>query len=219
MELASDRPTMARGGTTATDPGSEITALRQDLEQLRRSRDKLGDAIEEFVAELAHDIKNPIGAMRISVQGLKRSLENGKRLENEQLAERLARLEGSLNQMSDVIASARARLSGKTLPAPELCREAVDLLPCLGRVVDELCASTGQQRISLDHQCTSLVGLWDARALCSAVQKLIDNAVKFSPGGEKVSVQVRRLDNQQLAEIIVRDQGIGIPASDLAHVC
>ena len=48
------------------------------------------------------------------------------------------------------------------------------------------------------------------------VSNLLDNAVKFTPAGKRVSVDVRR--DGAFAEMVVRDEGIGIAAPELGHV-
>jgi len=74
------------------------------------------------------------------------------------------------------------------------------------------------------HQITvvatepEIAGEWDAARLERALDNLIGNAVKYSPGGGTVTVSLARDEAQQAAILSVRDEGLGIPAGDLPHI-
>jgi two-component system phosphate regulon sensor histidine kinase PhoR len=60
------------------------------------------------------------------------------------------------------------------------------------------------------------VGNWDRRRLTRLLGNLLDNAVKYSPLGGEVRVQVGRRAGQAL--LSVEDQGVGIPEEDLIRI-
>jgi signal transduction histidine kinase len=62
-----------------------------------------------------------------------------------------------------------------------------------------------------------LVGIWDPLRLERVLGNLLGNAVKYSPAGGDVHVEIVR-DEPGWAIVTVRDGGIGIPAADLPHV-
>ena len=65
-----------------------------------------------------------------------------------------------------------------------------------------------------------LVGVWDGARLRQTFQQVVDNAIKFSPGGGEVSVCLDRADDggRGCAVLTISDGGIGIPERDLPHV-
>src|SRR5207248_3170668 len=65
-----------------------------------------------------------------------------------------------------------------------------------------------------------LVGEWDAVRLRRVVDNLLGNAVKYSPQGGEIDVQVERerATSGEWAVLRVEDRGMGIPAADLPHV-
>jgi signal transduction histidine kinase len=65
-----------------------------------------------------------------------------------------------------------------------------------------------------------IVGRWDPRGIERVVLNLLTNAIKYSPQGGAVTIQVGRVaDNANPhAQLVVQDEGIGIPAADLSQI-
>ena len=70
--------------------------------------------------------------------------------------------------------------------------------------------------IRLDAAEPELLGEWDPARLERALDKLLSNAVKYSPRGGTIVLRVRRDGEWAVLEVV--DQGIGIPPTDLPHV-
>jgi signal transduction histidine kinase len=68
----------------------------------------------------------------------------------------------------------------------------------------------------VDARPESIVGTFDVPRLERVVHNLIGNAVKYSPRGGCVSVAVHEAEGW--ATLVVRDEGVGIPAEDLPHI-
>ncbi|HVA23185.1 MAG TPA: HAMP domain-containing sensor histidine kinase [Chloroflexota bacterium] len=208
---------------TAAD-SANVAQLRLELDQLRAQLDErgrlnaiLGEAAEQFVGAIVHDVKNPLAAIKISVQGLKRGLDRGLDLGPDQLTERLTRIEDAVNQALQQLALARERVISATAPRKPLKREAVDLVGLVRDLAKRLRREAGQHRLRLNCQSAALVGVWDEAHLRQALEALVDNALKFSSPGGRTTITVRR--DGDAAEIRVSDSGIGIPERDLPHVC
>lgn len=66
-----------------------------------------------------------------------------------------------------------------------------------------------------------IIGMWDELRLERAIDNLIDNAIKYSPGGGGIKIKVARTltaDLVGIAVLEVHDEGVGIPSDDLPHV-
>ena len=196
---------------------SEVTRLQSEAEEYQRLNGILADAAEQFIGTLAHDVKNPLAAIKINVQSLKRAAERGAVPEGDALAERLDRIETAVSQTLDVLAAARARLSSSAGARKPLQRVPLDLVELVGSETRSFCEVVGPDRIRLDCRAPRLVGQWDRERLRRAVHELLENAVKFSAGSEQVTVTVDHEDGT--AVLKVADEGIGIPSRDLLHVC
>ena len=62
-----------------------------------------------------------------------------------------------------------------------------------------------------------MVGLWDGRRLERAFSNLLANAVKYSPDGGRIDVEME-IVAESLVQIVVRDEGVGIPSDELPRV-
>ncbi|MBI4491769.1 MAG: HAMP domain-containing histidine kinase [Chloroflexi bacterium] len=87
-----------------------------------------------------------------------------------------------------------------------------DLVALASQVVQTQQASSPHHCIKLETP-DQLEGVWDPDRLAQVLNNLVGNAVKYSPGGGEVQVQLRREDGQ--AVVSVSDQGSGIRLEDL----
>lgn len=177
--------------------------LVRDQSRLRR----LEAVRQEFVANVSHELKTPVGAVALLAETLgdvadPEFEERVEHLVDE--AHRLGRIVDDLLELSEVEGTTRERA-------------AVDL----GEVVQESVAALRPvaDRLEVDIEVSVAPGLLclaDAHQLHSAVTNLVDNAVKYADGVSPVTVTARPGDGW--AEIVVRDRGIGIPQGDLERV-
>lgn len=167
--------------------------------------------------EIAHEIKNPITAILCSAEAL--DLLVGKGLEPiHRQTLRYIREYGStlLHLISDFLDLSRAE-GGLLHPTPE----AVAVAPAVAAVMGVLRSSAQHKSISLsslqrdhdrDHELTAYV---DPRHLKQILFNLVHNAVKFTPVGGSVVVELRRRSSGAVV-IRVCDNGPGIAAEDIA---
>ena len=187
-----------------------VVMVLHDVTELRR----LEQVRTEFVANVSHELRTPLTA----IQGYLETLLSGA-LEERQNArrfleivfrhtERLGRLLNDLTDLSNI----------------ELGRVALKLAPTrLDEVVDTVLAIMGPKatgrRVGLSSRLSpdlpSVVA--DRDRLVQVVLNLVDNAVKYTPEGGRVTVQARTAAEGQV-EIDVTDTGIGIPPIDLPRI-
>src|SRR5215510_6310396 len=183
-------------GQLATVFNETLSRLQDAFERLRR-----------FTADASHELRTPLTAMRsVGEVALRNTLETaayrdviGSMLEE---VDRLTRLVESLLILT------RAD-SGKFQLAPET----LDLGALAGNVVDQLrvLADEKQQHLSLEAPLQIHV-VGDAALIRHALMNLIHNAIKYTPNGGTITVEVNRMSSGQ-AVIDVRDTGPGIPAA------
>jgi signal transduction histidine kinase/ActR/RegA family two-component response regulator len=168
---------------------------------------------DEFLATLSHELRTPLNA----VLGWAYMLRQGRMPASMQLralesVERNARAQAQLvDDLLDVSRIMAGKLQIKT--------EAVDLATVVGNAVDTVRAGVTAKRLHLQVHVPTGPGILvtgDAGRLQQVVWNLVSNAVKFTPAGGRVDVQIRQDGTK--AEIVVRDTGQGIEPSFRPHL-
>ncbi len=184
-----------------------IAILIFDDSEMRRL-----DAIRrDFVANISHELKTPIGALSIlseAVLGAADDPEAITRFANRMQAE-ATRLSGLVQEIIDL-----SRLQdGDPLRSGEL----VDLVLATKEAADQTALSAESRNITVVLSLPDKVDISGSRdQVIMAIHNLIENAINYSPEGTRVAVALRVVDG--IAEISVSDQGIGIPESALERI-
>jgi signal transduction histidine kinase len=86
--------------------------------------------------------------------------------------------------------------------------------------VAELQSAAPGRRVLVHLPPAEVTGMWDATRLRRVVDNLLSNALKYSPSGEDVEVEVGQVEQQGVrwATLRVTDHGVGIPSADLPHL-
>ena len=173
-------------------------------------RQRLDAVRRDFVANISHELKTPVGALGVLAETLagEHDPEVVARLAErmQQEAFRVARTIDDLLQLSQIEA--------RELPA----REVVPVHLVLAEAVDRTRAAAELQGVALvvDEPSPRLTVVGDRRQLVSALANLCDNAVKYSDRGAEVTLTAR--SDGTWVEVDVADEGIGIPGTDLERV-
>lgn len=180
-----------------------VLLLAEDQTEIVRAQSVRSD----FVANVSHELKTPVGAIRLLAEAIEDAAEDEdavrhftSRLHRE--SERLTLLVQDIIELS--------RLQGQNVVTSGGPVE-------LGRVVAE---AVDRNRMTAESRDISLViggsvdapAFGDADMLTTAVRNLIDNAIRYSPPGTRVGVGLRQRDGMAL--IAVTDQGPGIQQSE-----
>ncbi|HTM83348.1 MAG TPA: ATP-binding protein [Mycobacterium sp.] len=165
----------------------------------------------DFVANVSHELKTPVGAMSLLAEALLSSADDpdtvrrfGKKVLLE--ANRLAGMVGELIELS--------RLQGAD-PLPDLAAVDVDRVVVEAISRHKVVADNADIEISTDTP-TGLQMLGDETLLVTAVANLVSNAIAYSSDGSPVTISRRRRGDT--IEISVTDRGIGISLKDQARV-
>lgn len=174
---------------------------------------------DDFMAMASHDMRTPLQTILASIEMAGRRVArigDGDAPEmREQAVANLAQAQRTTDRLARLVADLMDLVmlrTGKTLP---LDFSDVDLLDLARSVADEHQATAGQHRISVTGSADGAVRT-DPTRLERALDNLIENAVKYSPDGGDVMVEVTHADDG--ASITVRDQGIGIPVGELESI-
>ena len=192
-----------------TDDGLSlgVVVLIDDITE----RDRLDAIRRDFVANISHELRTPIGAMSLLAETLV----------NETDPEVVASLAGRLGKEAQ-------RLADTVDDLLELSRiehgsgeefQPVALQGVVHGAHDRVRSAAHQRDVSIGINLPErdLMVSGDRRQLTSAVYNLLDNGVKYTgTGGGTVSVRGRLVDDQ--IELVVQDSGIGVPRRDLDRI-
>lgn len=187
---------------------SDVTARRKAEDALRNA----ARAKDEFLATLAHELRNPLAPLRNAIEIL--NLQ-GERSPESQWA--LGIMSRQMQQMTRLIDDLLdiARITGNKL---ELKKEVIELADVLRVAIETskpLIESSGHEfSVSLPPQPVYLKG--DQVRIAQAISNLLNNAAKYTESGGHIWLTAECRGGE--AVVVVRDSGIGITAELLPHV-
>ncbi len=194
---------------------SDITARRRSEEQLRQLAADLSDADRrktEFLATLAHELRNPLAPIRSGLGVMRLAGDNPAALLK--VREMMERQVGHMVHLIDDLLDV-ARISGGKL---ELKRERTDLKRVLSSAVETsmplIEAARHRLQVSLPDACVGVDA--DVTRIAQVVSNLLNNAAKYTPAGGRIELSLR--EDAGMAVITVSDSGVGIPADSLVSV-
>jgi two-component system sensor histidine kinase QseC len=161
------------------------------------------DREHEFLADAAHELKTPLAVIQLGAEGLDQADMRARDEARERLRLGVQRATHTVHQLL-----ALARSGADTVDLSKVRHDLVDL-------VRERIALAGglavQRRIELALEAPDELPMWlNRESLCSLVDNLVDNAIKYSPPGGQVTVTLA--EEAGAVALTVSDQGPGIPA-------
>lgn len=196
------------------ETGSKLQRTFTQLEQEHKELQRLERVRKDFVINVSHELRTPLA----SIQGYAETLLEGAIHDPQvnvrflqiisQNAQRLGRL------TADLLTLSRIELQQKTFQfAPYSINE------LLSQHIEALRPLAEQKHISLslDTAPAGTEVFCDEEAMHQILTNLVDNALKYTPEGGKVSVAARPLAGDRV-EVSVRDSGIGIPPEELPRL-
>ena len=189
--------------------------IRDQLTDLRRAEAQLRDIDrrkDEFLATLAHELRNPLAPMRNALHILK--MKGNDQAATDQvrtmMERQLAQMVRLIDDLLDVSRITRGKLTlhKERIELAAVVADAVDTArPHIEAAGHELDVSLPTEPVYLDV---------DPVRLAQVLSNLLNNAAKYTERGGRIWVAGRRRDDQ--IEVRVRDSGIGIPAESLSSI-
>jgi signal transduction histidine kinase len=202
-----------------TELEARVAERTRDLasanERLRHSEERLREADrrkDEFLATLAHELRNPLAPMRTGFQLLKNPVTpDGVRVRAHEVIDR--QMEHLVRLIDDLLDVSRI-----TADKLELRQDRIDLTEVVQHAVETARSAIERAGHTLDLNWPpgAVVVIGDATRLTQVVANLLQNAGKYTPRGGHIEMSLSTGDRH--AEIRVRDNGIGIPAAFLPRL-
>jgi signal transduction histidine kinase len=195
----------------------QVAILFNDITARRQSEDAMREADrrkDQFLALLAHELRNPLAPIRNAVQILRLS-PAAQGSPTSQLLPMMERQLAHMARLLDDLLDVSRIANGKI----ELRKESVDIAQAVQAALEAnkpLIEAMGQEvAVSLPPRPVVLVA--DPVRLAQIVSNLLNNAANYSKSGGRIGLTVQRQEDS-LVRLSVKDSGVGISAKDLDKV-
>ena len=184
-----------------------IAILIFDDSEMRR----LDSIRRDFVANISHELKTPIGALSILSEAVLEASNDP-----EAIAKFASRMQSEAKRLSGLVQEI-IDLSRLQDDDPLKNGKPVDLAEVITEAIDQSRLNAENRKIALVFESVDGVKVNGDRAqIMMAIHNLIENAINYSPNGTRVAITLKVLN--AIAEVAVSDQGIGIPEKDLERI-
>ena len=195
----------------ATNPDDELGRLARTLNGMIERLERSFAEVRRFTADAAHELRTPLSMMRtvaeVALRAPRAPEQDTKVLED--LLEEVERLSRLVSQL--------LFLCREDVGLPTGTRTAVRLDEVACEVAGHMQIMAQEKSVTLEIDCfRPCVVQGDHDRLRQLFFNLLDNAIKYTPPGGRVSVRDESSNGR--AEIVVADMGIGIPEEHLGHV-
>lgn len=192
---------------------SELEENKEDLRKALKNERELGELKSRFVSMASHEFRTPLSTILSSASLLQRYTESDQQFNRDKHIKRIKSAVQSLNGILNDFLSLSKLEEGKVGIKEELfeisdvCDEIIDEM--LGLLKDS-------QTITQDHQDPSVRIYSDRKIIKNILYNLLGNAIKYSGPDKSITLTSSISDN--ILEISVIDQGMGIPMSDQEYL-
>lgn len=191
------------------DSEDEVARLSRSFNSMTASLASSRDLQQQLIADAGHELRTPLTSLRTNIELLTRSEETGRAIPPADRKALLASVTAQMSELASLIGDLQ-ELSRSDSGQQGDRVQVLDLQESVESALRRARLRGPELTITADLQP------WYVRAEPTALERAIvnvlDNAVKFSPDGATIDV------NLKAGELTVRDHGPGIPTEDLPHV-
>ena len=209
---------MERRSATAEDASLTVTAAPLDgtdmvlvSADIAQAHDSARVAHREFMVNVSHELKTPIGALALLAEAIVEAREDPERLHDfsSRIHRETQRLSSLLEQITDL---SRAQAS-ESVAHGEPC----DLAAIVSDAHEAVTEVAHNRGVAIEIVPSHAVTVWgDQGLLTMAVRNILENAVRYSDAGARVTVEVS-IDGEN-ARVAVIDRGIGMEPGEVERV-
>lgn len=185
-------------------------AVLQDVTE----QEQLESARREFVANVSHELRTPLTTMKSYLEALEDGAVDDPSLAHRFLGVMRNETERMIRLVNDLLHLSRLD-SRKAL----IAKEPTHVAEMLEEVADRFSFQLQQKRIGIEIDVDPRVGsvMLDRDQIDQVLDNLVSNAIKYTPEGGAIRIESRKIDNEWM-ELVVKDNGIGIPKKDLSRI-
>jgi two-component system, OmpR family, sensor kinase len=187
----------------------EIRPLTHAFNDLLVRLDRAIDSQRAFIADAAHELRTPLTALKLRIQLAERAEDETSRAVA--FAELKEGYERAIRMVQQLLTLARQE-PGASTRAPQ----PVDMATLARTVIADLAPAADAKRIDLGLNADEATIEGDPDTLRILMNNLVDNAIRYTPEGGRVDVDIAA--DASTCKLTVRDTGPGIPEQEIGRV-
>ncbi len=208
---------LSRGQSLSSSGGAprRVIGITMDITDQKQTEARLRQAIhvrDDFLSVAAHELQTPVTSIKARAELFERQLHDAG-------LSRWARQAGKIHERIEQL----SRLTGSLLDISRIREGKLDLQPSVFSI-EELVAETVEtmdqisaHRIEIQGHSTARVRA-DRYRISQVLTNLLENAIKYSPYSELISVRIGEMEDRRQVVISVADFGIGISEADKQRI-
>ena len=185
----------------------EVSALAADFNRMADRISEMMASQRQLVSDVSHELRSPLARLRIALELAERAADPRPMLQ------KIEKEADELEQMVSSLLSLARMESGQSV----LEKQRQPLCPLLRKIIDDANfeGEASQRHVALKN-CEDIELSFDAVLMQSAIENVIRNALRYTPEGGEVQVNVEQIPEQ--VNIIIDDEGPGVPAKELERL-
>lgn len=191
---------------------AELATAKEELKRLLGEAREANRIKDQFIAIVSHELRSPL----TSILGWAKILRSGK-LNETKLAQGLETIERNANLQNTLIEDILdiSRIIQNRL---RLNKQPINIAAIIQSVLLDVKPRVQAKSITLESKIGASVGtiMGDAARLLQVISNLVNNAIKFTPQGGQIFVELQQINSS--IQFTVKDTGVGIGADFLPHV-
>lgn len=190
----------------------ELATATEELKRLNEEAREANRIKDQFIAIVSHELRSPL----TSILGWAKILRSGK-VNETKLAQGLETIERNANLQNTLIEDILdiSRIIQNRL---RLNKQPINIVPLVQSVLLDVQLQAQAKSITLESKIGASVGtiMGDAARVLQVISNLVNNAIKFTPQGGHIFVELQQINS--FIQFTVKDTGVGIGTDFLPHV-
>lgn len=193
------------------DTKDEIKRLADTFNQMLTRLEYGFTTQRQFIEDFAHELKTPLAVLKGELEVTLKKIRSTDEYESI-IQSNLEEVNRISKIVEDLLTIVRFEINVSMLDINQ-----IDIADLVHNIAEDIKILALQKNISINCLAKdSIIIMGDENQLKRLIINIIDNAIKYTPHNGKISVEVDHTD--KYANIIISDNGIGIPESEIAHI-
>jgi PAS domain S-box-containing protein len=210
------RTTLRASSATVQDINGRVVGMVSVLSDVTK-QNELIRMQNEFMANVTHDLRAPIHALKLSVNAILEGSAGPVSAEQNKMLGMATRNVDRLSRLIDDLLDFSKLESGKMEVRPQI----IEIPPLLKEAVASMESWSKSRGITVSYEETDVPAAFaDADRILQVVNNLISNAIKFTPQGGRITIRARRYEETTKTMVLVEveDTGKGVSPNDQKRI-